>query len=87
VASLRGDPGLPRAGHSHFQPGPKWTHHGPKLSPSAKLVAPLVKAFLRNGKKHCTVAVRKCERSNSADTKVSDKGEDGGAPGAGPEIP
>jgi len=31
--------------------------------------------------------VRTCERNNSTDTKVSEEGGAGGAPGAGPEIP
>ncbi|GAB0183170.1 acid sphingomyelinase-like phosphodiesterase 3b [Grus japonensis] len=31
--------------------------------------------------------VRRCERNNSADTKVSEEGRGGGAPGAGAEIP
>jgi len=31
--------------------------------------------------------VRICERNNSADTKVSEEGGGGGAPGAGAEIP
>ena len=31
--------------------------------------------------------VRRCERNNSADTKVSEEGGGGGAPGAGAEIP
>ena len=31
--------------------------------------------------------VRKCERNNSADTKVNAEGGGGGAPGAGAEIP
>ena len=31
--------------------------------------------------------VRKCERNNSADTKVSEEGGGGGAPGARAEIP
>ncbi|GAB0209107.1 acid sphingomyelinase-like phosphodiesterase 3b [Grus japonensis] len=31
--------------------------------------------------------VRICERNNSADTKVSEEGEGGGAPGTGAEIP
>ena len=31
--------------------------------------------------------VRICERSNFADTKVSEEGGGGGAPGAGAEIP
>jgi len=30
--------------------------------------------------------VRICERNNSADTKVSEEGEGGGAPGTGAEI-
>ena len=31
--------------------------------------------------------MRICERNNSADTKVSEEGGGGGAPGAGAEIP
>ena len=31
--------------------------------------------------------LRRCERNNSADTKVSEEGGGGGAPGAGAEIP
>ncbi|GAB0203441.1 hypothetical protein GRJ2_002809700 [Grus japonensis] len=31
--------------------------------------------------------VRRCERNNFADTKVSEEGEGGGAPGTGAEIP
>ena len=31
--------------------------------------------------------VRRCERNNSADTKVSEEGGGGGAPGTGAEIP
>ena len=31
--------------------------------------------------------LRICERNNSADTKVSEEGGGGGAPGAGAEIP
>ncbi|GAB0183796.1 acid sphingomyelinase-like phosphodiesterase 3b [Grus japonensis] len=31
--------------------------------------------------------VRRCERNNSADTKVSEEGGGGGAPGSGAEIP
>ena len=31
--------------------------------------------------------VRRCERNNSADTKVREEGGGGGAPGAGAEIP
>ena len=31
--------------------------------------------------------VRRCERNNSADTKVSEEGGGGGAPGATAEIP
>ena len=31
--------------------------------------------------------VRRCERNSSADTKVSEEGGGGGAPGAGAEIP
>ena len=31
--------------------------------------------------------MRRCERNNSADTKVSEEGGGGGAPGAGAEIP
>ena len=31
--------------------------------------------------------MRICERNSSADTKVSEEGEGGGAPGAGAEIP
>ena len=31
--------------------------------------------------------MRKCERNNSADTKVSEEGGGGGAPGARAEIP
>ena len=31
--------------------------------------------------------MRICERNNSADTKVSEAGEGGGAPGSGAEIP
>ena len=31
--------------------------------------------------------MRICERNNSADTKVSEEGGAGGAPGAGAEIP
>ena len=31
--------------------------------------------------------VRRCERNNSADPKVSEEGGRGGAPGAGAEIP
>ncbi|GAB0179334.1 acid sphingomyelinase-like phosphodiesterase 3b [Grus japonensis] len=45
---------------------------------------------LRRGKKHQFQperGVRRCERNNSADTKVSEEGGGGGAPGAGAEIP
>ena len=31
--------------------------------------------------------MRRCERNNSADTKVSEEGGGGGAPGTGAEIP
>ena len=31
--------------------------------------------------------MRRCERKNSADTKVSEEGGGGGAPGSGAEIP
>jgi len=31
--------------------------------------------------------VRRCERNNSADTKVSEEGGEGGAPGTRAEIP
>ena len=31
--------------------------------------------------------MRRCERNNSTDTKVSEEGGAGGAPGAGAEIP
>ena len=31
--------------------------------------------------------MRRCERNNSADTKVREEGGGGGAPGAGAEIP
>ncbi|GAB0204295.1 EH domain-containing protein 4 [Grus japonensis] len=46
---------------------------------------------LRMGKSCCATTasrgVRICERNNSADTKVSEEGGGGGAPGAGVEIP
>ncbi|GAB0175634.1 hypothetical protein GRJ2_000028600 [Grus japonensis] len=48
---------------------------------------------LRRGKKgllwqqQSRRGVRRCERNNSADTKVSEEGGAGGAPGAGAEIP
>ncbi|GAB0183115.1 epimerase family protein SDR39U1 [Grus japonensis] len=47
---------------------------------------------LRRGKKHQRHlqperGVRRCERNNSADTKVSEEGGGEGAPGAGAEIP
>ena len=41
VASVRRGQGLPCAGHSWFQPARHRTHRRPKLSNSAKLVAPL----------------------------------------------
>ena len=34
----------------------------------------------------CETGVRKCERKGPADTKVSEEGGGGGAPGAGAEI-
>ena len=48
---------------------------------------------LRRGKKNWAATcsqkrgVRRCERNNSADTKVREEGGAGGAPGAGAEIP
>ncbi|GAB0180767.1 E3 ubiquitin-protein ligase MARCHF3 [Grus japonensis] len=47
---------------------------------------------LRRGKNHQEQlqparGVRRCERNNSADTKVSEEGGAGGAPGTGAEIP
>ncbi|TRZ09146.1 hypothetical protein HGM15179_017960 [Zosterops borbonicus] len=49
-------------------------------------------AYLRREKNHCTTAAggemgENMERTNSADTKVSEEGVGGGAPGAGAEIP
>ena len=35
----------------------------------------------------CERGVRKCERKSAADTKVSEEGEGGGAPGPRAEIP
>ena len=43
------------------------------------------KKLLRNGSQKTEVRI--CERNNSADTKVSEEGGGGGAPGAGAEIP
>ena len=50
--------------------------------------------YLRRGKKHCVMAilqpergVSRCERNNSAHTKVREEGGGGDAPGAGAEIP
>ncbi|GAB0180481.1 hypothetical protein GRJ2_000513400 [Grus japonensis] len=48
--------------------------------------------WLRRGKNHQEQlqparGVRRCERNNPADTKVSAEGGAGGAPGAGAEIP
>ncbi|GAB0207612.1 acid sphingomyelinase-like phosphodiesterase 3b [Grus japonensis] len=48
--------------------------------------------YLRRGKKLLRKlqperGVRICEKNNSVDTKVSEEGEGGGAPGAGAEIP
>ena len=48
--------------------------------------------YLRRGEKTCTTATSAGERSenernNCADTKVSEEGEGGGAPGTGAEIP
>ncbi|GAB0179598.1 epimerase family protein SDR39U1 [Grus japonensis] len=48
--------------------------------------------WLRKGKKttssNCSEReVRRCERNNSADTKVGEEGGGRGAPGAGAEIP
>ncbi|PKU31466.1 hypothetical protein llap_18230 [Limosa lapponica baueri] len=49
-----------------------------------------VATYLRRGKKCCTTEagrVRKCERNNSADTKVNEEGGGGGVSGTGAEIP
>ena len=43
------------------------------------------KKLLRNSSQKR--GVRRCERNNSTDTKVREEGGEGGAPGAGAEIP
>ncbi|GAB0185779.1 cAMP-dependent protein kinase inhibitor alpha [Grus japonensis] len=57
----------------------------------SKMDLPLAKAepISNGGSKRCSQkrGVRRCERNNSADTKVSEEGGEGGAPGAGAEIP
>ncbi|KAK4807043.1 hypothetical protein QYF61_018384 [Mycteria americana] len=62
-----------------------------KAEPTSDSGSASVIIYLRRGKNCCTTAaergVRICERNNYADTKVSEEGGGGGAPGTGAEIP
>ncbi|GAB0178358.1 zinc finger and BTB domain-containing protein 5 [Grus japonensis] len=64
----------------------------PKAGPISQAGGASAIMCLRKRKSHCAAAVRersekKCERNNSADTKVSEEGGGEGAPGARAEIP
>jgi len=70
-----------------------WTHHWTQLHPSARLVVPLGKQILERGKKNAQQLrererkkKKKSVRNNTADTKISEEGQKGGASGSKAEI-
>ncbi|KAM9630146.1 uncharacterized protein ACIBXB_016689 isoform 1-T2 [Morphnus guianensis] len=80
---------------SQCQPAPRRTRRCPRPSLSATVVAPRDNIFKKGEKKKVAGAqklqlergVRTCKRNNPADTKVSEEGGGGDAPGAGAETP
>ena len=83
-------PGLPCARHSRFQPAPMDPPQG-TAEPLSQDGGVSGKVCVRKGRKHCAAIERevrkKCARNSPADSKVSEEGGGGGAPGVGAEIP